>query len=408
MIVITDKKDCCGCSACAQICPKQCITMSADNEGFLYPAVDTEICINCGLCEKVCPVLNQSAPHPPLATYATKNNNEEVRMKSSSGGTFSLLAEQVISERGVVFGAKFDTDWQVVHAYTDTIDGLEVFRGSKYVQSTIGESYKAAERFLIEGRKVLFSGTPCQIAGLKKFLRKEYAQLLTIEVVCHGVPSPMVWGDYLKYRQTNMAKRCENGQNSSSSTLPTVTEISFRDKTNGWRKFGLKICFTTSESTQNSESANSPICELTPFSDDLFMRGFLRNIYLRPSCYHCAARQGKSGADLSIADYWGIHKIHPQFYDNKGVGLTLINTEKGVEYYNRISSRLECCKSELERALKYNPVILGSVKEPKQRAEFWSRYNHTNFDLITQLCPKKKPSFITRCKQFIKKLIHKV
>lgn len=396
MIVITDKTACCGCSACAQVCPKQCIAMSADNEGFLYPVVDTAICIDCGLCEKVCPVINQSEPSLPLATYAAKNTDENIRSKSSSGGIFTLLAEQIISEGGVVFGAKFDTDWGVVHAYTETIEGLAAFRGSKYAQSTIGTCYQQAERFLTGGRKVLFSGTPCQIAGLKKYLRKEYAQLLTIEVVCHGVPSPMVWKDYLEYRRTRAIGR----EGVPPSTLPTITDISFRDKTNGWRKYGVSFCFAT---TENSETTR----EITPFHDDPFMSGFLRNLYLRPSCYHCAARHGKSGADLSIADYWGVHKIHPKFYDDRGIGLILVNTDRGVEYYNSISSRLNSCKSTLDKALKYNPVIIRSVKEPKQRAEFWKLYNHTNFGIIAQLCPKKKRSFLSKCKRFIKKLINK-
>ncbi len=396
MIVITDKKDCCGCSACAQACPKQCIKLSADNEGFLYPVVDTALCIDCGLCEKVCPVINQSESSLPLATYAAKNTDESIRSESSSGGIFTLLAEQIISEGGVVFGAKFDADWHVVHAYTETIEGLAAFRGSKYVQSTIGTCYQQAERFLAEGRKVLFTGTPCQIAGLKKYLRKEYAQLLTIEVVCHGVPSPMVWNDYLEYRRTRAAS-CEGVP---PSTLPTITDISFRDKSNGWRKFSVRFGFAATEQTETT-------CEITPFSEDPFMKGFLRNLYLRPSCYHCAARSGKSGADLSIADYWGVHKIHPKFYDDRGIGLILVNTDRGAESFNGISSRLNSCKSTLNQALKYNPVIIRSVKEPKQRAEFWQHYNHTDFDLISRLCPKKKRSLLSKCKRFIKKLIHK-
>ena len=215
MIAIKEKHNCCGCSACVQVCPKQCIRMYADNEGFLYPQVNSTICIDCGLCEKVCPVINQNKPNVPLSVYAAKNINEEVRIKSSSGGIFTLLAEQIISEGGVVFGARFNENWEVVHDYTETIDGLESFRGSKYVQSSISDNFKVAKQFLKEGRKVLFSGTPCQIAGLKKFLQKEYENLLTMEVVCHGVPSPMVWRDYIDYKR---AKR-DTGKNTFSSSL---------------------------------------------------------------------------------------------------------------------------------------------------------------------------------------------
>lgn len=198
MIDILDKKDCCGCSSCVQRCPKQCITLKEDNEGFLYPIVNKEICISCGLCEKVCPVLSQGEPRKPLKVYAAKNQDEEIRRQSSSGGVFTLLAEQVIREGGVVFGAIFDENWEVKHDFAETIEGLAPFRGSKYVQSRIDDNYKKAERFLNQGRKVLFSGTPCQIAGLKRFLRNEYDNLLTVDFVCHGVPSPGVWRQYLK------------------------------------------------------------------------------------------------------------------------------------------------------------------------------------------------------------------
>ncbi len=225
MIEIKEKYNCCGCSACVQICPKQCISLSADNEGFLYPQVDTAVCINCGLCEKVCPVINQNEPRMPLEVYAAKNTDEEIRLKSSSGGIFTLLAEHIISEGGVVFGARFNENWEVVHDYTETVEGLESFRGSKYVQSIIGENFKKAKFFLDEGRNVLFSGTPCQVAGLKKFLRKEYENLLTVEVVCHGVPSPMVWHDYLDYRR---AKHATGKNTVSESVMPPQRRLKIR------------------------------------------------------------------------------------------------------------------------------------------------------------------------------------
>lgn len=167
MISIKDKQDCCGCAACVQRCPKQCITLHEDNEGFLYPQVDESLCIDCGLCEKVCPVINQADERTPLGVYAVKNPNESVRMQSSSGGVFTMLAEHIIDEGGVVFGACFDECWEVVHSYAETKEALAKFRGSKYVQSKIGSTYQQAEGFLKSGRKVLFSGTPCQIAGLK-------------------------------------------------------------------------------------------------------------------------------------------------------------------------------------------------------------------------------------------------
>lgn len=409
MINIIEKKDCCGCNACAQICPKQCIVMSADNEGFLYPQVNNTVCIDCGLCEKVCPVINQNAPQEPLAVYAAKNIDEKIRLKSSSGGIFTLLAEQIISDGGVVFGARFNEKWEVIHDYTESVDGLEAYRGSKYVQSIIGDNYIKAKQFLSNGRKVLFSGTPCQIAGLKKFLRKDYENLLTVEVVCHGVPSPMVWQDYLDYKR---AKRAA-GKNTVSSCLneiPVITGISFRDKTNGWKKYGFKISYAASKAVKNSVSkAAETNCEITPFNEDLFMRGFLNNLYLRPSCYHCAARKGKSGADISIADYWGVQTVHPEMDDDRGVGLILVNSKKGESIFTDIKNATNLTLSDYNKSIIYNPCIEKSVAVPKCRDEFWESYSKNNIKAILPICDKMRPSIITRCiiiiKQIIKRLI---
>lgn len=391
MININEKKDCCGCNACVQICPKHCITMFPDIEGFLYPQVDFDICVGCGLCVEVCPVINQNESRLPLAVYAAKNKNEEIRLKSSSGGIFTLLAEKIIKEKGVVFGARFDENWNVIHDYTETIEGLEWFRGSKYVQSVIGNNLKKAKQFLTEGRKVLFSGTPCQIAGLKKYLRKEYENLLAVEVVCHGVPSPKVWRDYIEYKR---AKR-GTGKNSVSSSLkdiPVVTGISFRDKSNGWKKFGFKISYAAFKAAENTVSksviSNS---EITPFNEDLFMKGFLKNLYLRPSCYHCAARQGKSGADISIADYWGVQSIHPELDDDKGTGLVLINTKHGVNYFNSIKDQIDSLISSYDKAIMQNPCIIKSVKQPKQRIIFWSNYHISKIDCIEVVINSMRP-----------------
>lgn len=405
MIDIKEKHNCCGCSACVLVCPKQCISMSADKEGFLYPQVDGAICIDCGLCDKVCPVINQEEPREPLAVYAAKNNNEEIRLKSSSGGIFTLLAEQIIAEGGVVFGARFNESWEVVHDYTETIEGLEPFRGSKYVQSVIGDNFIKAKQFLKDGRKVLFSGTPCQIAGLKKFLRKEYENLLTVEVVCHGVPSPMVWRDYLDYKRAKRAGG-KNTVSSSLNELPVIAGISFRDKTNGWKKFAFKISYAASKAAENSlsKSADNTNYEITPFSEDLFMKGFLKNLYLRPSCYHCAARQGKSGADISIADYWGIQSIHPEIDDDKGTGLILINTKQGANYFNSTANQIDSLTSSYNKAIMQNPCIVKSVKEPNRRQQFWQNYPISKIDCIEVVCDLMTPSPIV---VFAKKVIGK-
>lgn len=328
MIEIKDKSQCCGCNACVQRCPKQCIAMCEDEEGFLYPEVDEAICIDCGLCENVCPVINQADARIPLQVYAAKNTDEKIRMHSSSGGVFSILAEQTIKQGGVVFGARFDENWEVKHDYTETIDGVSVFRGSKYVQSKTGDTFKQAEQFLKQNRKVLFSGTPCQIVALKRYLKKEYENLLLVDFICHGVPSPGVWRKYLKQV---IALTCDKNTVSSHLKLllsernALVEGISFRDKRLGWQKYSFSLTLSTTD-----ESGNKNTVSLSEsLNENLFMRGFLANLYLRPSCYACPANKGKSGSDITLGDYWGISSLMPDYDDDKGISAISVNTEKG-------------------------------------------------------------------------------
>ena len=215
-ISISDKANCCGCSACYSACPKQCISMVEDEEGFRYPIIDKSKCIDCGLCEKVCPVLNVSNPNKPASIFAFSNKSEDIRLKSSSGGAFSLLAELVLSQGGVVFGAAYDNNWEVAHTYIERIEDLDMLRRSKYVQSRIGDTYKQAKNFLKEGRKVLFTGTPCQISGLRHYLRKDYENLITMDFVCHSAPSPKVWRKFLREQY---ARKGVAGKNTVFKTL---------------------------------------------------------------------------------------------------------------------------------------------------------------------------------------------
>ncbi|WP_439810055.1 Coenzyme F420 hydrogenase/dehydrogenase, beta subunit C-terminal domain [Parabacteroides distasonis] len=343
MVDIKEKNECCGCNACVQRCPKSCITMREDNEGFLYPEVDREVCIDCGLCEKVCPVIHQGDKRKPLAVYAVKHKDDKIRLSSSSGGAFTALAESVIDEDGVVFGAKFDEDWSVFHDYTDTKEGLAAFRGSKYVQSRVGDSFKKAEYFLKAGRKVLFSGTPCQIAGLKRFLRKEYDNLLTVDFICHGVPSPGVWREYLK---EETARQC-GGKNSVLSH-PNIKErdariesISFRDKRLGWKKFSFALTL----SVPNGHGAKNTVLLSEPLNKNIFLRGFLTNLYLRPSCHACPAKSFKSGSDITISDFWGGQSIIPEWNDDKGISVMFLHKEiKSVGNNSLFLKKLETYK----------------------------------------------------------------
>ena len=409
MIEIKDKKACCGCHACASICAKHCITMQPDEEGFLYPMVDKDECTDCGLCEKVCPVINQSEPRRPLKVYAAKNKNEEIRRQSSSGGIFTLLAERVIVEGGVVFGARFDENWDVIHSWTDTVEGIAAFRGSKYVQSTIGDTYREAREFLKQGRKVLFSGTPCQIAGLKKYLRKDYDNLLTVDVVCHGVPSPLVWRTYLDETRKQLRAERGVGKNSVPSSmdeLPVITGISFRDKTNGWKKYGFRLRYAASEAAKNTVSASAIKEEkeiLQPFRDNIFMQGFLANLYLRPSCYACAARSGKSSSDISIADFWGVQNYYPEFDDDKGVGLLLVNSERGEVAYDDLN--VDNIAAIYDQGLKGNPCLEHSVKVTNQREKFWTSFPKNKLEKVNRYYQKHLPSLTNRILNKIKRIL---
>lgn len=346
-------KSCCGCAACVHICPKHSINLQEDKDGFLSPRVDMGTCIDCGLCEKVCPMINQESECPPLATYAAKNDNETIRLRSSSGGIFTLLAESVIDEGGVVFGARFNENWEVVHDHTDTIEGLELFRGSKYVQSSMGDSYWQVENFLRTDRKVMFTGTPCQIAGLRKFLRKDYMNLLTVDIICHGVPSPLVWRKYLEAKT-----------NEQCADAPLLTGVSFRDKSAGWKKFSFVLKFSTELAGGERGTIMSSI-----FNDNDYMRVFLSDLSLRKSCYNCPAKSGKSGADITIGDFWGIENVRPDLDDDKGLSLVLVNSPKGMALLKNLSC--EFVTVGFDEAVKGNSAYYHSVSKPVNREFFF-------------------------------------
>jgi len=375
MIKIIETKNCCGCAACVLRCPKQCITMHEDEEGFLYPHVDEVSCIDCGLCEKICPVINQDAECIPLHTYAAKNKNEAQRLRSSSGGIFVLLAEHIISEGGVVFGARFDANWEVEHGYAETWDELAPFMRSKYVQSRIGNTYQEAEAFLKAGRKVLFTGTSCQIAGLKKFLRKNYDNLLAVDVICHGVPSPGVWRRYLEEIKNSRNEIAGKKSVSSLSlkAMPMITDINFREKQLGgysWKKYGFVVHRTSaSKSTQNS------VLLATMFNQDAFFQGFLSNIYLRPSCYACPAKAGKCGSDLTLGDFWGIGQIIPEIDDDRGVSAVMVHTHHVAALLVKLG--VEYREVSFDRMLAGNPSYNHSVAlKIDSRQRFYKAFFH--------------------------------
>lgn len=340
--------ECTGCSACAQSCPSKCITMKADIEGFLIPSVNKG-CVECHLCEKVCPVLNRKRVEKlPLKTFIGYNDKEKIRLISSSGGVFSLLAEWILQEGGVVFGAAFDEDYNVTHQKIEGSDnGIERLYGSKYVQSTIGTAYIDAEKHLKENRTVLFSGTPCQISGLKGFLRKTYENLITVDVLCHGVVGSEIWQAYIREMEREYGS--------------AVKHISFRQKDDGWKKYALKICFENKQQYVKEHHF------------DTYMQFFLNNVALRQSCYRCAAKKNGSSADITIGDAWGIEKYAPKMNDDKGASLIIVRSEKGLHVLSEIKTKMTVQEGKPEELLASHPEISIPCNPAAMRPSFYRK-----------------------------------
>lgn len=352
-IELAPKAICTGCSACASVCSQDCIKMVEDKEGFLQPRIDRKKCIGCHKCEKACPILNRETEDAgETKAYAVINKDETIRAKSSSGGVFYALAKWTIEHSGVVFGARFDEHWGVMHDYTETLEGVLPFMGSKYVQSRIGNTYKQAKAILDSGRWVLFSGTPCQLGGLRAFLGKEYEKLIQLDLICHGVPSSAVWRNYLN--------ELSNGG--------SITNVNFRDKKDGW--IGNKIVIEKDGQTIVREK----------HMDDLFFRGFLKNVYLRRSCYYCQFRTYHRNSDITLGDFWGVDKYCPELFDNKGTSICFSHTEKGECVLSKIADSLSIIQQSMEDATMQNSSMCKAIPDNSKRNLFFKRFNRTSFD----------------------------
>lgn len=344
-----NKANCCGCSSCVHSCPAKCIKMNYDEEGFLYPHVDEHQCIDCGKCRAVCPIINQGTKGIKPILYGCQSNNE-IRMSSSSGGAFYVLAKHVIDNNGIVFGAKFDKDWNVVHDCTTQENGIRDFQTSKYVQSNIQDCFPKIKDSLDVGKIVLFSGTPCQIAGLKQYLKKEYDNLITIDLVCHGVPSPGVWKKYLQ-------EFCNNYNDKTAS----ISRINFRNKNGSWKNYSLSISYFLKGNNRD-------------FIDNIYqnpyMRLFLDNVTLRPSCYECRFRNLSSGSDVTLGDLWGVDKIVENVTDDIGTSLVILNTQKGKSLFEKLSFE-RLFPVEYDDVVKYNVAMIKSYEINKFRTKFF-------------------------------------
>lgn len=344
MIEVTDKKNCVGCTACAEICPKNCIRMKADKEGFLYPCVDESQCIKCNACNTVCPVQNPVAEEETTQkAYLVQHNDEKVRLDSSAGGAFTAIATVILQKGGVVFGAAYDENFYVQHSYVEAVDDLKKFRNSKYVQSDLGDSFRLAKEFLQDGRWVCFSGTPCQIEGLSKFLRKPYEKLILVDVVCHGIPSPLIWNKYLEYQK---------------QTFPKLDNIRFRDKFYGYK-------YSTMSIIQDGKNVYHAGSQLDPM-----LRAFFTDTCDRPSCYECPFKKRYRISDFTIWDCFSVYNFDKKLDDDKGTTRVLCHSQKAENMMQEVTKLAKCKEVPADKLVAGVKEMFESVPMSSKRAAF--------------------------------------
>ncbi len=384
---LATKEYCTGCTACVSACPKGCISMIADENGFLCPVVDENCCVACGLCERTCPIVSplKMVEHEPKA-YAAYSADESMRIESSSGGVFTEIAKAVLSEGGIVFGAAYNEQFEVVHICVDSEEDLAKLRGAKYAQSNLCGIFTDVKTKLDAGMRVLFSGTPCQVGGLKAFLSKDYPNLLTVDFVCHSVPSPMAWREYVKYRAVQ-----DNG-----GALPE--SINLRAKTTGWSRYQYSNWFQYSSDV--SHSAKS--------SESLYMKLFTGGYISRESCENCQFKGYSRVSDLTIGDFWGIWDIVPEMDDNKGTSVVLVQSPHGAEFLDKIGERLALQAVTLEEASRQNQAMLKTSALNTRRQEALSLINEGRIVDCEKWLVEKRPSMGARVKNELKRLICKM
>jgi len=366
-MILASQDVCTGCAACVSICPQKAIAMVPDSEGFSQPWIDSSKCIECGLCRKTCPVLMAPAKnHDSPKCFAFKTKDRELLRSSSSGGAFTELALPVIRTGGVVFGCVMTTpDFVAHHVMAESESALAAMRGSKYVQSDIGDVFIKCKEALLRGRKVLFSGTSCQIAGLKAFLGNEYVNLTTVDFICHGVPSPAVWRKYLDQRK--------------KETKSKIDCISFRNKHYSWKKSSLALFFD-----------NAKLNSINPLGKDLYFKAFIGNYCLRKCCYVCAFKPGMGSiSDITIADFWGIEDIHPEFFNELGVSAIVIHTSNGTKAFADVVANAHVLPVNIDDVTLHNPSYCHGVPMPSGRPLFMRYFRHVkSYETLLKLATR--------------------
>ena len=375
MQIYNKKEECYGCTACLNICPVNAIKMETDKQGFKYAVIDEAKCIKCGLCKKTCPYINLPKKSQEFTAYAAKNKNEKIRMQSTSGGIFTELASYIINKKGIVYGASLDKNLTVVHTRIDKIENLELLRGSKYVQSDLKEIFKEIKKELENHKLILFSGTPCQVAGLKKFLKKDYNNLVLVDLICHGVPSPLIFKEQIKL----LEKKSK------------VKNYLFRVKKNGWHTH-----------TEQVEYENGKIDNTSSLSQR-YKQLFNKNLILRPCCFECQFSNLNRVGDITIGDYWGVEKYYPEFDDNKGINLVILNTKRGIDLFNEIKNNLNVIKLNREQILQ-QPLQHPSNK-PLKYDSFWNDYYNKKYNQVLNKYTSNK--FMVYVKKTIKSFLNK-
>lgn len=374
MIEITKKENCSGCSACFNICPKKCITMQMDKEGFLYPEVNKAECINCNLCERSCPIINPiQEKKQEQKAFLIQNKDEQIRRESTSGGAFTAIAKYVLSGGGVVFGACFDENYVVKHTYVEREEDLKRFRNSKYVQSQIGDTFSKAKHFLNDNRMVCFSGTPCQIEGLKCCLGKDYDNLITVDVVCRAVPSPLVWKKYFDIKKEEMGTG--------------IKKVMFRDKHYGYKYSTMSVCSDKKEYHSGVES-------------DQWLRSFFSGICNRPSCHECKFKKRYRISDFTIWDCFTVDTFVKGMDDDKGTTRMIIQSEKGEKILDSIKDEIVYSSIDVEKAIEgVKEMFYPTEKSPKREQFFIDMQNMNGKDLFNNYFPE---TFRVRSERFVR------
>lgn len=358
MIEIKKKQDCCGCTACAASCPKDAIIMKEDKEGFLYPSIDGNVCVNCRLCEQVCPIINyrNNPSNPKQKAAIVQNKDQDICRQSTSGGAFTPIAEYVIDRGGIVFGVTIDDDYRVKHIGITNKGDLERFRNSKYVQSDVGDAYKSVKRNLERGNLVCFSGTPCQIEGLLGYLRRNYDNLILVDVVCRAVPSPGVWRKYIDM-ETSTRGKCT---------------VRFRDKTLGYQYSTMEIKDENGLVTRGGIESQS------------WLRMFFSGMIIRPSCTICRFRSRYRSSDFTIWDCFNISRIDRMFNEDVGTTRVLIHSKKGENIFEEIKEKFEYKMISCEKAVEGVREMEVSPDMNGKRDEFFCDYSQLSMEELLE------------------------